>query len=84
MIQYFHSGNNNDGYWSSKHAKIQLEDVIDCLRELYKNTDFVFLFDQLSGHRKMRENGLSTNKMNVSYGGNVPSMRATVIQEIGE
>ena len=44
----------------------------------------MFLFDQSSDHRKMRENGLSTNKMKVSYGGTLPSMQATVIQEIGE
>ena len=31
----------------------------------------------------MRESGLTTTKMNVNYGGAVPTMRSTTIQEVG-
>ena len=46
--------------------------------------DFLFLFDQSSGHTKMRKDGLTTSNMNVSWGGAVPEMQSTVAKELGE
>ena len=82
-LKFFHSGANFEGYWNSSQTKLQLEDTIDILTEVYPNHDFLFLFDQSSGHTKMREDGLNINKMNVAYGGNVPQMHLTTIKELG-
>lgn len=82
-LRFFHAGQNNEGYWTSSHAKLQLEDVMDILSIVFPNTDFVFKFDQSSGHTKMRKDGLTTSKMNVSYGGKASNMNETTIQEVG-
>jgi len=36
---------------------IQLEDLVDCLAVLFPLFDFVFLFDQSSGHTKNKKMG---------------------------
>ena len=69
LLRYFKVGVNNQGYWTSCHAKLQLEDVVDCLTHIYPDFDFLFLYDQSSGHTKMREDSLIASNMNVSYGG---------------
>ena len=69
-LQFFHSGANFEGYWNSSHTKLQLEDTMNVLTEVYPDHDFLFLFDQSSGHTKMREDGLDINKMNVAYTAN--------------
>ena len=30
-LRFFHAGIYNEGYWNASHAKVQLEDVTDCL-----------------------------------------------------
>ena len=68
-LRFFHAGVNHEGYWNSSHAKIQLEDVTDCLKHLYPDFDVAHLYDQSAGHTKIRSDGLSVNQMNVSPGG---------------
>ena len=63
--------------------KIQLEDCVDCLEVIFPTFDFVFLFDQSSGHTKLRVDGLNANNMNVSYGGVINEMHNTEIKELG-
>lgn len=82
-MRLFHAGQNNEGYWTSSHAKLQLEDATDVLSVVYPRHDFVFKFDQSAGHTKKRKNGLAANKMNVSWGGKAPEMRETEIKELG-
>ena len=50
---------------------------------LFPTFDFVFLFDQSSGHTKLTSDGLHVGSMNVSYGGATTSMHDTVINEVG-
>ena len=76
-MRYFYAGINNDGYYNSSHAKVQLEVVIDCMKVLYPGFDIAYLYDQSSGHTKLRPDELSANNMNVAPGGTVPSMRVT-------
>ena len=80
---FFETGANRQGYWSNSRTKLQLEDVFDCLSVLYPEFDFIVLFDQSSGHCKLRDDGLNAHKMNVSYGGRVPKMHSTIVKEIG-
>ena len=82
-LRFFHAGVSNEGYWNSSHAKIQLEDVTDCLKMIYPAFDVAHLYDQSAGHTKIRGDGLSINSMNVSPGGAVPKMRSTIIPEVG-
>ena len=73
-LRYFHAGINKDGYWNSSHAKVQLEDFTDCITILYPHFDITYLYDQSSGHTKLRPDGLSANNMNIVPGGAVSSM----------
>ena len=75
---------NKDGYWNSSHIKIQLEDIIYCLLVLFPDFDYKCLFDQSSGHCKVRGDGLVVNNMNSNYGGKASIMRDTIINKIGE
>ena len=83
-LRYFEAGVNRQGYWTNSHCKLQLEDLNDCLRVIYPSFDFAILFDQSSGHCKVRDDGLVANKMNVKYGGRVRNMRDSKIKDIGE
>ena len=42
------------GYWDYNHMVLQLEDCVDCVKTLYSQFDFLFLFDHSSGHDKQR------------------------------
>ena len=83
-MRFFHAGISNEGYWNASHAKVQLEDVTDCLKVIYPNFDVAHLYDQSAGHTKIRGDGLNVNCMNVAPGGVVPKMRSTIIPEIGD
>ncbi len=58
FCRFFEYGAHRDGYWNFHHAALQLEDVVDCLAVLFRNFDFVFLFEQSSGHGKLQKDGL--------------------------
>ena len=73
-LRYFHAGINKDRYWNSSHAKVQLEAFTDCITILYPHFDITYLYDQSSGHTKLRPDGLSANNMNIVPGGAVSSM----------
>jgi hypothetical protein len=79
FVKYLYIGVNNEGYWNSFHMSLQFEDVVDCLRVLYPNFDFVFMFDHSQGHARKREQALSAQQMSKSYGGAQPRMRDTTI-----
>ena len=84
LLRYFRAGVNREGYWNCSHMKIQLEDAIDCLETVFPQFDFVFLFDQSSGHTKMQNDGLVVSNMNVSYGSAIAKMHDSNIEEVGE
>lgn len=78
---YFKVGMNNKGYRTSCHAKLQLEDVVNCLTNIYIH-DFIFLYDQSFSHTKMREDSFIGSIMNATYGAVVSTMHNTSIHEI--
>ena len=53
LLQYFSMGTDKEGYWKLSHAKLQLEDAIVIISELFPY-NYLFLYNQLSGHTKMR------------------------------
>ena len=73
---------NQDGYWNSNDMKVQLEDCVDILAYLFPQFDFVFLFNQSSGHTKLRSDGLHIGSMNVSYDGATTLMYDTIVKEL--
>ena len=57
--------------------------MIDFLSSLLPKFDYFFLYDQSSGHTKVREYGLLVGNMNVTYGGAAAVMYKTTVEEIG-
>jgi hypothetical protein len=56
--------------------KLQLfEDLVNCLHVTIPHFNSIFLFDQRSGHTKKRDDGLSTQNMNMKLGDKVSKMR---------
>jgi len=72
-------GVNNDGYWTSYHMAIQLEDCVDCLKILFPDFDFLFLFDHSQGHSKKRIGSLQASHLNLKFGGAQHNLRDTEI-----
>jgi hypothetical protein len=60
-----------------------LKTRFDAISTIFPQFDCVFLFDQSSGHTKMRSGGLHMRNMNVSHGGSAEMMHATIIHEVG-
>ncbi len=81
FVQYLDVGENREGYWNYNHMIIQFEDCVDCLQEIHKGNDFIFLFDHSSGHAKKRVGGLDAAKMNVKHGGMQPRMHPSKIEK---
>jgi len=80
FCRFFDYRASKEGYWNVNHAALQLEDLVDCLIVLFPNVDFIFLFDQSSGHGKHQKDGLSANLMNRGWGGAGPIMHSTQIE----
>ena len=53
----------------------QMEDCIDCLKILYPQFDYLFLFDHSNGHDRMKPDGLNARNVSVFFGGKQPKMR---------
>jgi hypothetical protein len=81
FVVSFKLGANNEGYWTYNHTSIQFKDCVDCIKVLFPQFDFVFLFDHLQGHAKKLVNGLHAYSMNKGYGGAQPIMRESKIRE---
>ena len=80
---FFDYGTNNDGYWTYDTMALQLEDLVDCLKVLFPDFDFVFLFDHSSNHGKKQQDGLNEKGMNIDWGGAVAKMHDTVVESVG-
>ena len=85
FVKYLYIGANDEGYWNSYHMSLPFEDVVDCLRILYPDFDFVFLFDHSQGHGRKHDGGLNHASMFMSraFGGAQPMMRGTTILSDG-
>mmetsp|Transcript_8912 Transcript_8912/g.25093 ORF Transcript_8912/g.25093 Transcript_8912/m.25093 type:complete len:228 (-) Transcript_8912:166-849(-) len=59
---------------------LQVEDCVDCLKVLFPEYDFLFLFDHSCGHDKGQTDGLNAKNMNVDYGRKQPKMHPTKIE----
>jgi hypothetical protein len=75
FIRYLLYGTNLEGYWSYEDLTIQLEDIVDCLKCIYPQFDYYFLFDHSNGHARKQLDGLSVPKLSKNFGGPQPIMR---------
>ena len=80
FVVHFELGANSEGYWTYNHMAIQFEDCVDCLKVMYPQFDFAFLFDHSQGHAKKLPNGLDAYSMNRGFGGAQPKMRESRIK----
>ena len=54
---------------------------MDCVKMLYPQFDFVFLFDHSNGHDRLRPDGLSVTNVSKYFGGKQPRMRDSRIAD---
>ena len=59
----FEYGTKGEGYWTYEHMSVQFEDCVDCIKVLYPQYDFIFLFDHSCGYDRQCPDGLSANQM---------------------
>ena len=83
LVSFFDVEVNLEGFWNYDQMALQVEDIFDVLAIKYPEFDILFLFDQSSGHGKMREGALNANTMSVRWGGRQGRLRKTKINEIG-
>jgi hypothetical protein len=76
-------GATKGGYWNGSHMALQLEDVVDVLRILRPDFDWVFFFDHSQGHIRKQEGALDAQMMSRSFGGKQPLMHSTRITDHG-
>ena len=75
-------GINFEGYWNYHHMIVQLEDIVDVLKTLYKDQyDFIFYFDHSARHDRLRPDGLNSKNVNKYHGGTQATMRNTTISD---
>ena len=69
---------NRDGYFTNDHLMAQVAQTIDIFERVHPSATGLFLFDNTPSHRKIHDNALNADRMNVGPGGKQPKMRDTV------
>ena len=70
FVTKFEYGANKDGYWTSNHTILRVEDCTDCLKVVLGDKfDFYFQFDNSIGHASKQQFGLDAASMTKGYGG---------------
>ena len=77
----FEYGKEKEGYWNFARTATQFEDAVDIVTCLWPDHDHEFHFDQSSGHKKKRKDGLNEKVMNKLFGGKQPPMGDTLLNE---
>ena len=82
FVRFFDAGVNLEGFWNYNQMALQVEDIYKILCVKYPQFDFLFMLDQSSGHRRMREGLLDVNLMSMKLRGKQDKMREMAIKEI--
>jgi hypothetical protein len=70
FVKVFRFGTSSDGYWTHRHMRLQIEDLVDCLKVILPHMDALLLLDQSSGgHTVKVERRLDVANMNKLHGG---------------
>ena len=66
-----------EGYFNNDHLLQQVKHTIDIFERVHPNAQGLFLFDNAPSHKKIADDALNVDKMNVHPGGMQPKMRST-------
>ena len=66
-----------EGYFNNDHLLGQVECTINIFERVHPQAKGLFLFDNAPSHRKLAEDALNVNRINVHPGGKQPVMRNT-------
>ena len=69
---------HRDGYFTNDHLQEQVAKTVDIFERVHPHATGIFLFDNAPSHRKMADDALNVDKMNVGPGGKQPKVRDTV------
>ncbi len=69
---------HKDGYLTNDHRLKQVDKTIDIFERIHPGSRALFLFDNSPSHRKVAEESLNADKINVHPGELQPAMRDTV------
>ena len=67
-----------DGYFNNDHLLQQVENTIDIFEQVHPEAQGLFLFDNAPSHKKLADDALNVDRMNVHPGGMQPAMRSTI------
>ena len=68
---------SKDGYFNNDHLLDQVKHTIDIFEKIHPDATGLFLFDNAPSHKKLADDGLNVEKMNVNPGGKQPLMMDT-------
>ena len=76
----YHPASNGlaESYFTNEHLLKQVEKTVDIFERIHPDATALFLFDNAPSHRKVAEDALNADKMNIGPGGKQPIMRDTV------
>ena len=69
---------HKDGYFNNNSLMIQVENAVKIFEAKYPHARGLFLFDNAPSHKKVADDQLDAEKMNVGVGGKQPILRDTV------
>ena len=67
-----------EGYFTNDHLLKQVARTVDIFERIHPVATALFLFDNAPSHRKVADNALNADKLNVGPGGKQPKMRNTI------
>ena len=67
-----------EGYFTNDHLLKQVARTVDIFERIHPVATALFLFDNAPSHRKVGDNALNADKLNVGPGGKQPKMRNTI------
>ncbi len=68
-----------DGYFNNDQLLIQVEKTINVFEEIHPSSRGLFLFDNAPSHKKVADDSLNVDKINVLSSGKQPAMRDSVL-----
>ena len=69
---------HREGYFTNYHLIAQVDRTIDIFERIHPDATALFLFDNAPSHRKVADDTLNADKINVGPGGKQPKMHDTL------
>ena len=68
---------SKDGYFNNDHLLDQVDHTISIFEKIHPDAQGLFLFDNAPSYKKLADDSLNVERMNVNPGGMQPAMRST-------